>query len=60
MKVDKVSKRPLEDVIDLEVDGRPSSKRTKIDSQGKYIIDLEESINQNGQVGLVIIENQVE
>ena len=60
MKDDKVSNRPLAEVIDMEVDGQSSSKRTKIVSQGKYIIDLEESINKNGQVGPVIIENQVE
>ena len=58
MKNDKVRKRPLAKMTNMEVDGQSSSKRTKIDSQGKYIIDLEESMNRSGQVGPVIIKNE--
>jgi hypothetical protein len=45
---DKVNKRSLAEVDDMEVDKQSSSKRTKTATQDKYIIAMEdkESINQ--------------
>lgn len=61
MKKNSGNKRTHVEITNMELEVQSSSKRTKIDSQEKNIIDLEEeSINQSGQVGPIIIENEVE
>lgn len=61
MKKYNGNKKTHGETVDMGLEGHTSSKRIKIVSQGKHIIDLEEeSINQSGQVGPIIIENEGE
>ena len=59
-KNDNVNKRPFLEVVDMEVDEKSSSKRTKTIAKDKVIVELEEeeSINQGGHAVIVHEEEQ--